>query len=207
MNEPSLCVDLELLVEARAQPWRTQAACNGMEPALWFPERGDIIDTGDNHGRQGKAICATCPVAVDCLQAALATREQHGIHGGASPRKRKQALLGAYSVRLHDYDPRCSNPTCRWCPLVDQHLAQLRGESSGPAVTFGPTATHGRRSTYARGCRCGPCTFAISAVGTRFDYAGWDVPAWWADTFGDNQSPNLIDIAKSTAAALMRMAA
>lgn len=193
--------DLELLVETRAQPWRDRAACHGMDPALWFPEREP---DGDNHGRAGKAICAQCPVAADCLEAALAVGEKQGIQGGASPRIRKQVMAGVWAHRRHRYDPACRDPKCTWCRLVDGHLAHLRGDTVGPTVTHGPTATHGRRSTYARGCRCGPCMFAASTAADRLlrdaDFVdSYDLPEWWAESFGPDDSPTLLPVVKAKA--------
>ena len=44
--------------------------------------------------------------------------------------------------------------------------------------------THGRASTYARGCRCARCTFRASVAGTALHRAGVDLPAWWDHTLG-----------------------
>lgn len=178
---------------------------------MWYPEKacgrppaGKTAD--DNHGRDAKAICAECPVAVDCLQDALARREKLGIRGGASPRRRR-VLLVAWLQRRHDYSPSCTSTACEWCPLVREHLGGLSGHAESPFDLNGPNAQHGRRSTYARGCRCGTCTFAASTIGVRFDYAGWDVPEWWEETFAGNRDDALVDVAKMFAEQLLGIAA
>lgn len=63
--------------------WRLLAACRGMDPDVFYPERG-----GDT--RQIKAVCAECPVALECLNYALEMRETHGMWGGKSERERRR---------------------------------------------------------------------------------------------------------------------
>jgi WhiB family transcriptional regulator, redox-sensing transcriptional regulator len=63
--------------------WAQHAACRGMDPALFFPERGEST-------AEAKACCATCPVRVECLEYALEADEKFGIFGGASERQRRR---------------------------------------------------------------------------------------------------------------------
>ncbi len=63
--------------------WITQAACRGMNPDLFFPDRGE--DT-----TQAKAVCAGCSVRAECLEAALMNMDKHGIFGGTSERERRR---------------------------------------------------------------------------------------------------------------------
>lgn len=65
------------------QPWRTAAACVGIPPEVFFPERGDndAVDTA-------RAICQGCPVAGPCLDAHLG--ERTGIYGNTTPNDRKR---------------------------------------------------------------------------------------------------------------------
>ena len=74
-------------IEVPARPtgaWRCDAACAGVDPELFYPERG-----GD---AEASAVCARCPVAVDCLSTALDDRECYGIWGGMSARSRRVLL-------------------------------------------------------------------------------------------------------------------
>ena len=61
-----------------------QAACQGVDPELFFPERRDRKSTAD----KAIAICQTCPVTEDCLRYALALDRTYfwswGIWGGTS---------------------------------------------------------------------------------------------------------------------------
>lgn len=62
------------------QSWRARAVCrpgSGINPDLFFPDPTDR-DTR----RRAAAICHTCPVEDDCLDAADHTGERYGIWGG-----------------------------------------------------------------------------------------------------------------------------
>jgi WhiB family redox-sensing transcriptional regulator len=65
--------------------WRTLAACRGLDPDLFFPERGDSFTA-----RNAQAVCATCPVAEQCLEFAIEVGETEGIWGGLSGRQLRQ---------------------------------------------------------------------------------------------------------------------
>lgn len=63
-------------------PWSKDAACKGMDPDIFFPERGDHEGV-----RAAKAVCLNCPVKIDCRDAHITERE--GIWGGMSSRERR----------------------------------------------------------------------------------------------------------------------
>lgn len=65
--------------------WRTQAACVGHDPEMWFPVPGDAAD-------KAKRICRGCPVRRDCLFFALRhpTATRCGIWGGTSRTERDE---------------------------------------------------------------------------------------------------------------------
>ena len=82
----TLAVDAPDFVTELFRPrpdWFVDAGCRGVDPDLFFTERGE--HTGD-----AKAVCAECPVRVECLELALSTREKFGIWGGASERERRK---------------------------------------------------------------------------------------------------------------------
>lgn len=78
--------------EDQDEPWEYQAKCNGMDTELWFPPRDKTLykPIAD----KAKAICfgkdgkPACPVRIQCLLAADANDEVHGIWGGLSHRER-----------------------------------------------------------------------------------------------------------------------
>ena len=64
------------------RPWISHAACLGVRPSVFFPERGDVAAV-----TKAKQICAGCPVRPDCLDTHLGERD--GVWGGMSARERK----------------------------------------------------------------------------------------------------------------------
>lgn len=73
--------------------WPEQAACATADPEIFLPSRRSA-----DAGEEAKAICAGCPVRVECLQYALATRQQWGVWGGLNEHER-QAVLRARKRR------------------------------------------------------------------------------------------------------------
>jgi WhiB family redox-sensing transcriptional regulator len=69
--------------------WIRKAACTSANPDVFFPGRRDA-----GAGEEAKAICAECPVRAECLEYALATRQEWGVWGGANEHER-QAILRA----------------------------------------------------------------------------------------------------------------
>lgn len=81
-------MDDDELLDLLAPPgdWVTDGACwDHPTPDLWFPEKGDWVAS-----RDAKKICADCPVAFDCRQYSLDTRQGYGIWGGLSAEDRRQ---------------------------------------------------------------------------------------------------------------------
>lgn len=72
----------ELLAGADIE-WMANAACAGVDPDLFFPERGDST-------REAKALCRRCDAQSDCLDYALTQGERFGIWGGTSERERRR---------------------------------------------------------------------------------------------------------------------
>lgn len=56
--------------------WMRDAACKGMDPALFFVEGAGPAKN------KAVAVCARCPVRTECLEYAIELGEQHGIWGG-----------------------------------------------------------------------------------------------------------------------------
>src|SRR2546423_8891102 len=63
--------------------WQERANCLGVDPDLFFPERGAST-------REAKAVCRGCEVRAECLEYALAHGEKFGIWGGLSERERRR---------------------------------------------------------------------------------------------------------------------
>ena len=63
--------------------WQLKANCLGVDPDLFFPERGAST-------KEAKEVCRGCVVREQCLEYALANGEKFGIWGGMSERERRR---------------------------------------------------------------------------------------------------------------------
>jgi WhiB family redox-sensing transcriptional regulator len=63
--------------------WQDFANCLGVDPDLFFPERGAST-------REAKEVCRGCVVREQCLEYALRNGEKFGIWGGMSERERRR---------------------------------------------------------------------------------------------------------------------
>lgn len=63
--------------------WQFFSSCLGVDPDLFFPERGAST-------KEAKAVCKGCMVREECLEYALQGGEKFGIWGGLSERERRR---------------------------------------------------------------------------------------------------------------------
>ncbi len=70
-------------LDGEDKSWQDMANCLGVDPDLFFPERGAST-------REAKEVCKGCVVRDDCLEYALANGEKFGIWGGMSERERRR---------------------------------------------------------------------------------------------------------------------
>lgn len=141
--------------------WRDFAFCKqpGMSPDTFYPEQGDHRTAA----RTKKLYCDRCPVAVACLYASFTHHEPLGIRGGLGEDQRRRLRS--------NYRDMCVNHTVaggherfyRLCE-VTVHLMRDSLEPEWIADRNTEGATHGRIATWNRGCRCGSCKAASSAV-------------------------------------------
>jgi WhiB family redox-sensing transcriptional regulator len=81
-NEAAATNDMFDLDETWEPPeWHARANCLGVDPALFFPERGEQT-------AEAKEVCTGCVVKAECLEQGLT--EKHGIWGGKSERERRK---------------------------------------------------------------------------------------------------------------------
>ena len=69
--------------DEEGRSWQDEANCLGVDPDLFFPERGAST-------REAKEVCRGCVVREACLEYALANGEKFGIWGGMSERERRR---------------------------------------------------------------------------------------------------------------------
>jgi WhiB family redox-sensing transcriptional regulator len=113
-----------------------QAACVGTKLDLWFSTDYPII-------REAKKICAGCPVAAQCLVAALEINvtDDHGVLGGTTPLERRKLRRKAgqdsrhkkFCHNGHEFTEENTRVTprglrvCRACRRADQQEKRAQG--------------------------------------------------------------------------------
>lgn len=92
--------------------WMPRAACRGVNPELFFPDRGASTD-------DARAVCSACPVRSECLEYSLTMKIRHGVWGGCSERERRRMARATKLRRVPGphgtaarYHRGCRCPTC-----------------------------------------------------------------------------------------------
>lgn len=75
--------DAEKAKDVPEADWQDAANCLGVDPDLFFPERG-----ASSH--EAKEVCRACDARLACLEYALVNGEKFGIWGGLSERERRR---------------------------------------------------------------------------------------------------------------------
>ncbi len=78
-----MSIHTESLIGIETEDWHALANCLGVDPDLFFPERGAST-------REAKEVCRGCVVREACLEYALVNGEKFGIWGGMSERERRR---------------------------------------------------------------------------------------------------------------------
>ena len=150
--------------------WRNDAACKG-KTDLFYPDRPSLGDPNMN-GQMARAICATCPVAVECAAFAAYNCERYGIWGGRSVRHPRRNADGV-AVRT----VKCSN-----CDTHFDALGAKRSSYCGDACRqeaycatqkrYNDAAAIRVTPEYEAPCmRCGNPRFGGGATAT---HCGWE---------------------------------
>jgi|SRR5271165_723954 len=81
--------------------WQDAAACRAEDVILFFGPDGERQPEREIRERKAKALCASCPVRMDCLNYALSRPEKYGSWGGmnederAAERRRRMRRVSA----------------------------------------------------------------------------------------------------------------
>ena len=78
--------------------WQLQAACRGMDSAVFFHPPDERGLAKSRRVERAKAVCGGCPALMHCREHALRVREPYGVWGGLSEEDRA-AALGLVSIR------------------------------------------------------------------------------------------------------------
>ena len=69
--------------------WQYEGKCRDADPTLFFHPEGERGPRRSNREAAAKAVCANCPVMLQCRTHALAAREPYGVWGGLSEHERE----------------------------------------------------------------------------------------------------------------------
>jgi WhiB family redox-sensing transcriptional regulator len=82
------------MVAVEVEHWVLRATCRGSANLInFYPDYNDYKGIA-----AAKAVCAICPVRVECGDHALATHEPYGVWGGMSESERRR-LLGVKPLK------------------------------------------------------------------------------------------------------------
>lgn len=83
----------------KPEPWTTQAACAGYPTDWWFPVNDGIGGAASTETTEtARALCASCPVRLACLDYAMRFESGYhrsGLWGGLSPEERRKLAKAA----------------------------------------------------------------------------------------------------------------
>jgi len=87
MSRPgqALCAFMSGITNSPPDEFFVDAACKGADTAVFFP-------VSENGGTEAKAICASCPVAAQCLEYAIETHQPDGVWGGLTAVERHRLV-------------------------------------------------------------------------------------------------------------------
>ncbi len=69
--------------------WQLQGACRGVNPEDFFHPEGERGPRRRSRDLSAKAVCARCPVLLQCRTHALEVREPYGVWGGLTEAERE----------------------------------------------------------------------------------------------------------------------
>lgn len=105
--------------------WKTLGACRDDSTAVYYPGRELSSRSADEDYRRARMRCAECPVAMNCLLAALQRPERYGVWGGLDPRERTTLMdrLGTPAMeRIRSGEPTDAD----WQLIADIQARRLR---------------------------------------------------------------------------------
>lgn len=71
--------------------WQLQAACRGVDSAVFFPPDNERGRARHRRERAAKRFCGQCPVIEQCAVHALGVQEPYGVWAGMTPAERDDA--------------------------------------------------------------------------------------------------------------------
>jgi WhiB family redox-sensing transcriptional regulator len=79
--------------------WQEKSACRDLPTEMFFHPDGERGPRRRNRENTAKAVCATCPVMMQCREQSIALQEPYGIWGGLSEDERF-AMIRARQLKV-----------------------------------------------------------------------------------------------------------
>ena len=120
---------MERVIYEPPGPWRVLAACRGVDPNLFVPERGE-------DSAEAKKVCRRCPSIHECAVYGISNANTRGVWGGLSWEERKEArgLMGRMDICAECDEPfHTYRPTERYCGEECRRTARRRTKSESYA--------------------------------------------------------------------------
>ena len=78
---------MDLVGDESSTSWRDDSICRDLDPSVFFPI--GVTGVAIEQIARAKAICAECPVRTECLDFAIATKQDFGVWGGYDEEERR----------------------------------------------------------------------------------------------------------------------
>ncbi len=69
--------------------WQEHGSCRKADPSLFFHPQNERGSARRSRDLAAKAVCASCPVRIECADYAVRAREPYGVWGGLTEEERE----------------------------------------------------------------------------------------------------------------------
>lgn len=91
--------------------WQEQGSCREADPTLFFHPQNERGLARARRDRAAKAVCAACPVRIECADYAIRSREPYGVWGGLTEEDR-EAIYARIPIAVY---PRAKGEGAKRC--------------------------------------------------------------------------------------------
>ncbi len=107
--------------------WQEHGSCRSADPTLFFHPQNERGSARRSRDLAAKAVCASCPVRIECADYAVRAREPYGVWGGLTEEDREAIYA---RIDLADY-PRTRGEGARMAaPEIDAAIRPLMSVSA-----------------------------------------------------------------------------
>ena len=92
--------------------WQEHGSCREADPTLFFHPQNERGLARARRDRAAKAVCASCPVRIECADYAIRAREPYGVWGGLTEEDR-EAIYAKIPIAVYPAHPRRRRPPVR----------------------------------------------------------------------------------------------